>query len=108
MSLFDRFADWVSDRWSSAPWFSLCVAGVASWVVVLVRAGLDNEVVHLWLNSPTTALTFLGVFLLHNTTHRFERDVCRQLHELADRLDRIEAALEAGPKGEPWLSDPPP
>lgn len=75
MTAFDRFADWVADRWSSGPWFALCVAGVVSWLAVLVRVGLNDEVVHLWLNSPTTALTFLGMFLLHHTTTRFERRV---------------------------------
>lgn len=91
MTRFDRFADWVAERWSSAPWFTLCAAGVATWAVAGVRTGFGNETWHLWLNSPTTALTFLGVFLLHNTTHRFERQVL-------DRLARIEQALGL----EPW------
>ena len=46
---------------------------VAGWIVSGFAAGFGNESWHLWLNSPTTALTFLGVYALHNTQHRHEK-----------------------------------
>ncbi len=73
MTRFDRFADWLAKVWASGPWFALCVAFVAGWLASGFAAGFGNETWHLWLNSPTTALTFLGVYALHNTQHRFEK-----------------------------------
>ena len=74
MSWFDRFTDRIADWWSSAPWFGMCAIFVLGWTAGLVVTRQWNDpAYHLWLNSPTTALTFLGMFALHNTQHRFEK-----------------------------------
>lgn len=86
MSLFARFADRMAAIWSSAPWFGLCAVFVGGWICVGPIAGWNNDRWHLWLNSPTTALTFLGVYLLHNTQHRFERAQNERWVALLERL----------------------
>lgn len=73
MTHFDRIADRIAEVFASAPWFAICVSFIAGWISMGFFVGSSNETWHLWLNSPTTGLTFLGMFALHNTQHRFEK-----------------------------------
>lgn len=82
MSWFNRFADWVADQVAHAWFFSFCLGLVLAWLVGLPKAGPSNQLWHLVLNSPTTAITFLLVALLHNTQHRFEIAVNKRLIEI--------------------------
>lgn len=79
---FDTFSDYVAEHVSRAWFFLLCLIGVAAWIIGLPIAGWKNDIYHLMLNSPTTAITFLLVALLHNTGHRAERAVHRKLDVL--------------------------
>jgi len=84
---FDRFADAVAHVWESPWWFAVCAAFVAGWIGGLMATRQWNDsAYHLWLNSPTTALTFLGVFLLHNSTQRFERATNVRLEKIIEAV----------------------
>lgn len=87
MSSFDRFADAVAAVWAKPWWFAICSAFVVGWIVGLVATQRWNDdVYHLWLNSPTTALTFVGVFLLHNEQSRFEKATNQRLEKLIEAV----------------------
>lgn len=82
----------MGEAWASPWWFALCLVFTLGWVAGLVEGGRwTDDVYHLWLNSPTTGLTFLGVFLLHNSTKRFEDATNARLQEL---IERLEGALD--------------
>jgi low affinity Fe/Cu permease len=81
MKHFDRFADWVADQVAHAWFFAFCAGLVVGWTVLLPYMGVRNQLWHLALNSPTTAITFLLVALLHNTAHRSE-EASNERHEV--------------------------
>lgn len=85
MKSFDRFADRVAEHVAKAGFFAFCLGLVAGWTIALPFMGYDNQLWHLALNSPTTAITFLLVALLHNTQHRFEQATNERLHDLEER-----------------------
>lgn len=90
---FDTFSDFVAEHVSHAWFFFLCLIGVAAWIIGLPIAGWKNDIYHLMLNSPTTAITFLLVALLHNTQHRAERALHRKL-DLLMRFARDQCSDE--------------
>lgn len=94
MNRFDRFADRVSRLVAHAGFFGFCLGLVVSWLSVLPVVGPDNELYHLVLNSPTTAITFLLVALLHNTNSRFENATNARLHELLEALEGLRDPVE--------------
>lgn len=99
MKTFDRLADWIAEVWSTGWWFALCAAFVLGWIVGLVARGQWNhDVYHLWLNSPTTALTFLGVFLLHNAQHRFEQATNQRLEAILEVTGVADPVTDRGQK----------
>lgn len=96
---FARFADAVAEVWASAPWFALCAAFVVGWAMAGLKFGASNETWHLWLNSPTTGLTFLGMFLLHHVQNRFEKRTDARLAAIAEAVcpkDPAEDGLNGG------------
>lgn len=96
---FDRFSDKVNDVWSSASWWLVCLAGVVAWLVVGAVGRLwTNATWHLILNSPTTALTFLGVFLGLNGTLRFENAVNARFERLFEHLGIEDPVNDEGQK----------
>lgn len=98
MTKFDRFADWIADRWASAPWFVICVSFVFGWLSMGPLAGWNNDRWHLWLNSPTTALSFLGIFLLHNVQSRYERAANKRWRAIFERLEIDDPSDDPGQK----------
>jgi low affinity Fe/Cu permease len=79
--LFSRFADSVS-RWTGRPLaFSLCVVSVLAW-------GVSGPVFHfsetwqLVINTGTTIITFLMVFLIQSTQNRDGAAIQAKLDEL--------------------------
>lgn len=99
--LFDAFAAAVA-RQVERPWFfSVCAAFVVSWVVVLVASrDLNDSVIHLWLNSPTTSATFLMVAIDANAQSRSTKAMQHKLDAiargLADVLDQTDGVDGAG------------
>lgn len=83
---FDHAAEWASGQVSRAPFFTLCLALVAGWLVLLPFRGFDNQLWHLVLNSPTTAVTFLLVALLQNSQQRFEHSMNHKMNAMSDAL----------------------
>lgn len=96
--MFDRVAEAVSHQ-VERPWFfSICFIFVVGWAFFLPFKGVNNPVVHLWLNSPTTSVTFLLVALLQNTQARSTRALQRKLDaallalaEIVDNTDSTDA-----------------
>lgn len=100
MSAFDRFADWVADQVAHAWFFTFCLGLVFGWLVGLPFAKPDNQLWHLVLNSPTTAITFLLVALLHNTQHRFEKAVNERFEHLEDHFGIEDPVDDEGQKAQ--------
>lgn len=99
MAWFDRFSDWLARVWAGAPWFAFCLGFIAAWLAFGALNGLwSNDTWHLALNSPTTALTFVGVFALHNSTNRFERATNRRLCALLEAFRIDDPVLDSGQK----------
>lgn len=92
---FDRLADGVGEQVARSWFFAVCCAFILAWATLLPVQGWNNNVWHLWLNSPTTSVTFLLVALLHNNQHRFEQAT----------NERLQALLEAAGVSDP-VADP--
>lgn len=90
---FDRFAGWADGVVSRAPFFVVCAAFVLAWCSGLYFAGWDNDIYHLLLNSPTTAITFLIVSLSANAARRESKATNAKLDAIAaavaDLLDDV-------------------
>lgn len=91
---FDRFADSVAEHVAHPWFFAFCLGLVVGWIGGLPFVGPSNQLYHLVLNSPTTAITFLLVALLHNGQHRFERAVNQRLQCLIDAVENLEDPVE--------------
>lgn len=82
--LFTRFANTVS-KWTGRPAaFALCVVGVVAWGVSGPAFGF-SETWQLVINTSTTIITFLMVFLIQNTQNRDNA----ALHAKLDELIRV-------------------
>lgn len=98
-SSFDRFADTVATVWAKPWWFVICATFVSLWVAgLLITRQWNNSAYHLWLNSPTTALTFVGVFLLHNEQSRFERATNQRLERITEAVCGVDPVQDEGQK----------
>ena len=78
---FSRFAIAVADKVGSAGAFFLALAVLAAWVVTgpLFRY---SDTWQLWINTGTTIVTFLMVFLIQYTQNRDARAMHLKLDEL--------------------------
>jgi low affinity Fe/Cu permease len=83
VNLFDRFAEAAGRHVARAWFFGVCASFVLLWLIGLPFFGWRNDLYHLLLNSPTTAITFLLVALLQNTQ---EQDMS-ELKELERSID---------------------
>lgn len=92
-TLFDDVASRVGAVVARAPFFALCATFVLGWLIGLPFAGWKSDIYHLLLNSPTTAITFLLVALLQNSTARFENSVNMKLNALAGAVGDLMDAL---------------
>lgn len=92
MGRFDRFASWAASAVSKPWFFSACALLVMGWTAGLPFAGVTSQIYHLALNSPTTAVTFLLVALLHNDQRQFEAAVNKKLDALAEALAGVPGA----------------
>src|SRR4051812_40427558 len=84
--VFDKFAEAVNKFVSGAWFFALGFFLVLAWLIGLPIAGPTNQLYHLVLNSPTTAITFLLVPILLNSQSRNEKAMNAKLNAIADAL----------------------
>ncbi|MDR6759520.1 low affinity Fe/Cu permease [Mycoplana sp. BE70] len=79
--LFTAFANRVSDLSGKPVTFMLAFAGVVAWAVTGPMFGY-SETWQLVINTSTTIITFLMVFILQNTQNRDGKAVQAKLDEL--------------------------
>ncbi len=78
---FTRFASWASD-WLGSHWaFAIAVLIVVGWFVSGVMSNFDQGSL-LLINTVTTIITFLMVFVIQNTQTRDSKAIHLKLDEL--------------------------
>jgi low affinity Fe/Cu permease len=80
-SWFTRFAKWTSHVSGSPPAFALAIAIVLVWAVTGPVFGY-SDTWQLVINTGTTVITFLMVFLIQNTQNRDSQAIQVKLDEL--------------------------
>jgi len=78
---FEKFANATAKATGSSPAFLLCVAAVILWAVSGPFFGF-SETWQLVINTGTTIVTFLMVFLIQNTQNRDSEALQTKLDEL--------------------------
>ena len=79
--LFGRFAQWISHQTGRSPTFMLAIAVVLAWAATGPLFGF-SDTWQLVINTGTTIVTFLMVFLIQNTQNRDSRAIQLKLDEL--------------------------
>src|SRR3989344_4792288 len=83
---FRKFSQWISERMGS-PWaFVIAVFVIAIWALSGPLFGYSEQW-QLIVNTGTTILTFLMVFLIQNTQNRDARAIQLKLDELIRAID---------------------
>lgn len=100
MTIFDRFAEWVDRGISRPAWFVVAFIGVVVWIALGFQMGWSNDLYHLLLNSPTTALTFLMVALQANTNRRASKALAAKTDAIADALAKFTRTWAMADAGE--------
>lgn len=89
---FRRFSHWISERMGS-PWaFVLAVAAILVWAISGPLFGFSAGW-QLIINTGTTILTFLMVFLIQNTQNRDAHAIHLKLDELIRAINPARNAL---------------
>src|SRR5205085_353636 len=79
-AIFDRFARWIERQVGSPFSFAVAIAAVMIWAVTGPRFGW-SDTWQLDINTGTTIVTFLMVFLIQSTQTRDTRAIHLKLHE---------------------------
>ena len=80
-SWFQRFAKWISQVSGSPPAFGLALATIIAWGITGPLFGF-SDTWQLVINTGTTIVTFLMVFLIQNTQNRDSQAIQVKLDEL--------------------------
>src|SRR3954447_14588391 len=80
-AIFDRFARWIERQVGSPISFALAIAAVAIWAVTGPFFGW-SDTWQLVINTGTTIITFLMVFVIQSTQSRDTRALHLKLDEL--------------------------
>ena len=84
--VFHRFAHWVSEC-AGSPWtFAIAVAVILSWALAGPFMGFSPGW-QLFINTGTTILTFLMVFIIQNTQNREAQATQLKLDELIRAIE---------------------
>jgi low affinity Fe/Cu permease len=90
--MFRRFAQWTADTVGS-PWaFLIAVATVVAWAVTGPLFGF-SDTWQLVINTATTIVTFLMVFLIQHTQNRDAKAIHLKLDELLRGVQGARTAL---------------
>jgi low affinity Fe/Cu permease len=98
--MFNRFASLVSTACGSSTAFALAFGLIAVWLLLGPFFGF-SEAWQLWINTGTTVITFLMVFLVQATQNRDSK----ALHLKLDELLRAVREARNGLIGLEHLSD---
>ncbi|HET8669327.1 MAG TPA: low affinity iron permease family protein, partial [Candidatus Saccharimonadales bacterium] len=79
--LFHRFAKWTANVTGKAGTFALCIAIIFVWAFTGPLFGYSDSW-QLIINTGTTIITFLMVFLIQNTQNRDTQELHLKLDEL--------------------------
>ena len=89
---FRKFAHHAS-VWLGSPWaFTVAFSSVATWAVLGLMFGFSDSW-QLLINTSTTIVTFLMVFLIQNTQNRDNRAIHAKLDELIVKTQAADNAL---------------
>ncbi len=92
-SRFSRIADYVSNL-TGSPWASIAaVLVVLLWLLGLFHYGLQSSGYELIINTATSVITFIMVFLIQHSSNRDTRAVQLKLDALIAAQDRAENKL---------------
>jgi low affinity Fe/Cu permease len=89
-ALFERFADFLSTAIGTPPAFMLALAAVVIWALLGPAAGFSNTW-QLIINTGTTIVTFLMVFLLANSSNRITENQEEMLSRIYDQEEQLDA-----------------
>jgi low affinity Fe/Cu permease len=89
---FSRFARWVSKWTGSAIAFGLAVLTIVVWGLTGPIFGF-SEVWQLVINTGTTIVTFLMVFLIQHTQNHDTAAIHRKLDEIIVKLPETDSHL---------------
>jgi low affinity Fe/Cu permease len=84
--LFRKTAHWTSDKVGSPLAFAFAVLAILAWGITGPLFGY-SDTWQLIINTATTILTFLMVFLVQNTQNRDARAIHLKLDELIRAID---------------------
>jgi len=84
--LSSRFAEWVSERTGSSTAFALALTVIAVWIVTGPIFHF-SDTWQLVINTGTTIITFLMVFLIQRTQNKSALAVQLKLNEIVAALD---------------------
>jgi len=91
-SFFNRFAKWTSRAAGKPVAFVLAIAVVIAWAVTGPIFGFSDSW-QLVINTGTTIITFLMVFVLQNTQYRDSEAIQIKLDELIRSIEGAHNAL---------------
>ena len=67
--------------------FILALTGVVGWIICGFWVGFSDPVYQLWINTITTVITFLMVFLIQNSQNRDTAAIQAKLDALVKASD---------------------
>jgi low affinity Fe/Cu permease len=84
---FERLSETIT-AWSGSPYaFALAATLVLGWLSAGLLFGFDNALYHLAINSPTTVITFLMVFVIQASQNRSDKALHLKLDELIKAVE---------------------
>jgi low affinity Fe/Cu permease len=89
-ALFERLADFLSTAIGTPPAFMLALTVVIVWALLGPAAGFSNTW-QLIINTGTTIVTFLMVFLLANASNRITENQEQMLDRIYDQEEQLDA-----------------